>query len=1320
MPDQPIPLHVLTLDALCNELVSGRVVATDDEGGVFQLDEPDTRSLFEWYRGNRAKWDKQNTKTDVEALVDGLGSPAPELDEVGTAAGSEEPKVLHLKSIRAHRFAGLHRYCAPDAPPPEFYFEFERPLTVIEGMNGAGKTSILSAICWCLNGYVLRSQRKPETAEELVALAIGEQTEMEEGGSCEHDMSCITPVPPEEVLASLNGEKLPLDTWVELTFTDDEGNELTPVRRSLTRTSSGRIKIEPPDLSPLGLDPVSYEVGSRLPGLIPYIQVGSPSDLGSAVAELTGLAPLLDLADHARKSKSKLEGDLVQDRRGEIQVIDGEFLRQRNLLGELVLESPAIAPEVDVAEIAPETVSDEELNALAEYFDQQEAQTFEEARSILGEELDPAAPEVRDDLAQNVGPALGYLATEVVQRLPSISRLEALSALSSEEIAEAEELLRKLKAEAEEVVKLDQQPEVAVRERLYARIANWLRDLPQVPATVQECPVCQSVLTGKMDPITDKAISDSIEQYLAVDSSHLENTIEAWEQSAVAALASELPQPLRDEVGKDLPQEPADLLQEGWGTELFDHGAFTGSLAPLKLAAAELCARYLADVTPLGEPAEVDLPDCMGHDEGGFRQAADRLLRAIAFARWAADETADCDAARDRVIGSVAASQATLPSADREVEDWTLSDRLVALDRLVRTASPLRQAAEYVATMNEKLTQRREKEDRIELYGRAAEAVEPLLQLGDLVEQQVNSLVGALGTETLEWRRQLYSPAYVGAPEVARADVESDGSLHIDAAVGGTRASALHISNASDLRATLLAFLLAFWKHLLDTRGGLSLLLLDDPQELLDPCNLRRMAATVPLIAQSGGRPIVTTNSVAFRRMLLREAGRALGGDRVEQCSIHPLNAQRSCVHLGCFAEDVDKKRKAFEDPASENAPQPARDYVNSLRIYLDAQLTDLLDETVPTLPNMPTLADLVNAVRARRASGSEAFAGPVFGTLVSDPTLDPTGPFVSLMNESHHGRSHQITYAHVLAAADDCRRVRQLVDQAHEEYLRWLRRDPPEPADARPAAPDAVEFPEMTVPLIEDLAAFTVDRAPTGLSLSEDAFDYHLLGGSGLYVIASNNFGFAAPYNCRAVVDVSDGFVEDGRLVIALHRSKAYARRLIRDIGNPRMIVLSSEDEDPRRRPPAVILPANEVTLLKVVGVLFSDEEVHPRPSEEAQAVGSCRLLEDVEAAYRVQGISALPLALPGQIVLGGDGLRPDELAAHEGKLVALDTSEGAALKRVGDAVADLAHVRQFESVGGRGSSMVVRTEDVEGPVGSLPLLYGARLVLGVIYGST
>lgn len=154
-PTKPTPLIAHTLETLCDELVSGRAIVLDEAGRIFQLASPRARAIFNWYCGNREKWEQNNRKEDVEATVDAMLEPPPSLPATQVATGAGTNRVIHLKSVRIHRFAGIQKYGTVDSPPPDFYFVFEKPLTLIHGENGAGKTSLLSAITWCLTGMAL-------------------------------------------------------------------------------------------------------------------------------------------------------------------------------------------------------------------------------------------------------------------------------------------------------------------------------------------------------------------------------------------------------------------------------------------------------------------------------------------------------------------------------------------------------------------------------------------------------------------------------------------------------------------------------------------------------------------------------------------------------------------------------------------------------------------------------------------------------------------------------------------------------------------------------------------------------------------------------------------------------------------------------------------------------------------------------------------------------------------------------------------------------------------------------------------------------------
>ena len=188
--DRPTPIYSHTLETLCNELVSGRGVIVDEDETVFQLTTRQERAVFEWYRDHRDKWAKNVIRADVEGITDSIKKTPPDLPETVTADTSDRTKIFHLKSITAHRFAGIHKFKGPQNPPKDFYFDFNKPCHLIQGRNASGKTSLLSAICWCLCGYIYRPQRSPETIMNTISLETdGDGVDDDDSNAVTYDMS---------------------------------------------------------------------------------------------------------------------------------------------------------------------------------------------------------------------------------------------------------------------------------------------------------------------------------------------------------------------------------------------------------------------------------------------------------------------------------------------------------------------------------------------------------------------------------------------------------------------------------------------------------------------------------------------------------------------------------------------------------------------------------------------------------------------------------------------------------------------------------------------------------------------------------------------------------------------------------------------------------------------------------------------------------------------------------------------------------------------------------------------------------------------------
>jgi hypothetical protein len=296
---------------------------------------------------------------------------------------------------------------------------------------------------------------------------------------------------------------------------------------------------------------------------------------------------------------------------------------------------------------------------------------------------------------------------------------------------------------------------------------------------------------------------------------------------------------------------------------------------------------------------------------------------------------------------------------------------------------------------------------------------------------------------------------------------------------------------------------------------------------------------------------------------------------------------------------------------------------------------------------------------------------------------------------------------------------LRTAIEDVHQQFRLYRWREPLSAAGAgvgnvvplRPMA--SLSF---SVPLCPDIAAF-VGSPPDGGS--QEIINDHLDGSwfeeKALYYIRGDTLGFAIPSGSVAIVDAEPYPGRDQNLVIARHSSQVFARRLIKSPGSIG-VSLAAQLPDPRSPRPSLTFDESKLRLHRIVGAVFTDMPP-PVGGNEAGLVPEVPELLQVAIAYRVKEDSAIPLALPGQIILGGAELNASQLDLWEGRLVAVNLADGSSvLKRVGRRLpGGLASLRQFETIGGLGSSIVISTEDVEGS--DVPVMVSARRVIGVLF---
>ncbi|SNS40780.1 AAA domain-containing protein [Granulicella rosea] len=1292
------PLHLYTLEILLTDLVSGRSIITSN-GVPFAFESDETRSALEWYRKKGQKvWLANINVPSTEELVDTIQQKPIELANLPFTSDSSSRRRLRLKRVEAHRFAGLHKFGTPSAPPQRFLFEFKTDLTLFEGRNGSGKTSLLNAIVWALTGELLRPQREPETAADFECSFASDSAE---GEATTHKISAVTPLP--HAMNHRPGSTVLADTWVELTFEDEEGRLLPPIRRSQSRSRLGKLQETAPDFTALRVDPIALRLGTVMPGLLSLIRVGSESELGRAVAQLTGLSALVDLADHVRRSRNKIKTDLVKLKVNEINQIDSEYRTAMSDFAAAVACIPEHTPPQGVPEPSDENAA-AALLEIAAYFEAEKLSIFQSARLILGQRFDPSNPQSLGDLEKNVGRAVERASRP--QDLECAKRLGALRRVTEVELEASEERLRELLAEGVTLFELASDPSLAARTRLYARIAAWLVEHPEHTNGDSACVVCGLEISEAVDQVSGRLVTKHLQEAHA-NAELFSLTLKRWAVAAQGELMRTLPEPLRSETTRSLPSHPCDLLRAALIEELFNYEPLLGVLANLKEQTAIAFDEAVKNRAPLYDAPNLTLPE-------GCELLEDTLKRldlAMRFARWRHSNDALVMKVLAEVLGKVL--------GDDSPGKQSLVSKLLKLDSLVKATKPISDVLVQCERLKRCVARRRAAELRLSAYAIADRALGQVAEIGRLADEQVEGLRRTLSGRASGWRSRIYLGAFPGtAQELVDTPMGRNGELGLSVRVGGVSAPAEHVSNASALRASLVGFFFAFWEHVLKQRGGITTLLLDDPQELLDDENRDRFASALAEVVAAGAQLVVTSYDARFCLRITRlviPAG-------ISHFGVYPATEIQSTIRLCEPLPELEKRRKLFD--ADHNDEECARNYADACRVFLEAKLGDLFDDPAhaawATANRDPTLVTFVQRLRPLVRAGSEGmFNQHVFQRFATHAALSEGSPVTLLMNKAHHGRRHEIRAADVAICADELSDLLEIVEEMYEECLRWKRRD--RPKDENPnlvlapltliASADA----GTNIPIWPSLAA-SVRHDSGGSQEPLELLDPGVLQNKSAFVLRRPNFGFAAPIGSIALVEAIDGPAADRRLVIARVANAIYARRLIRGATSP-ILGLTAEVPDPRTRTPkTVMIHQNAVALHQVVGIIF-DHSLKVQPgSDEAVQVDVDDVLKRVEIAFRIVDESAVPLALAKQVVLGGENIELSNLAQYEGKLVAVALDDGSGIfKRLGPALpGSLNHLRQFESIGGLGASQLLAVGKTASGFRSV---VQARAILGVLY---
>jgi len=917
--------------------------------------------------------------------------------------------------------------------------------------------------------------------------------------------------------------------------------------------------------------------------------------------------------------------------------------------------------------------------------------------------------------------AAGYcFSGAALKGLPSIQLSSKLGDVTAEDMTAAEDLLVKIEAEARTLVAHLADAGRADRMRLYGLVAKWHEAAhPGRPFT--DCPVCERDLNEAgaipMDALLDRSVAAALNQARTADAAILKTAAE-WERDTKQSLRGRLPATLRPFVEQSVPDDLAALYEAALSKEVFGMPEFPAMLKKMAPGIATLCRAAWKDAPQRAPLPGVDIPSMIPDNEN-LRAAMTNIRRAIQLARYRAEHSEFAKTAMTGVLRT-------------DEPETNLAANLRSINGQLMVLKAYRDAATVFASLRRQLTQIKETCEkwaklkvRIERLARAAKAVEPFVRFPALVHDQVAGLIAALDSQASAWATRMYRAQFLEAPAYAGLDPAKSDGLGLRASQGKHLVEAHHVMNASALRAYLAAFVVALWQQVWNRTGGLTILLMDDPQDLFDPSNVANLASTVPYLVAAQLNPLIVSNDFGFIPAI--EAfvtAYNTGGARYrfETWEFSAVSTSKCTATLAPVADEA-RKRCEHWQKTDVNDVSLARAFVHPVRVRIETKLWDLLASD-PSVLFDPTLNDLLGRIAAARKRGERPFNEEPFQRLLDLPLLRAGALFRDVINKAHHGLADQISPAEADVVRQGYEDVFSAIDACWLAYARFMGRLPAEQAiaDAQKGEPNLtiVILPKKPIAVVGRLAAREVGGALTSVDDATETFDLTTLGDVSLFALRAPTLGLVA-FPGQTLIVSATAEVKNGDFAVVQTPGKTYARRIGIDNTDLARVALETMPSTNPRAPPTHFVQRSSATLHKVVGVLF-DETTTAKSQDEAVALSASPMLAQVVAAARVAGDSAFPVALDGGYVLLG---RPPDLSLLHGRILAVvtkadpaSTDHFAYLKRLGKAMPEAPSVFYLENVGQSGEGEFVQFPVAGGTaVRGVPIVLQHWKVLGSIF---
>ncbi len=1271
-------------------LLAGKSLAwakyKDYKAGSITLDKPEQRRLLEFLLVS----DPDKVAAADESLFAGLFTAwqntghDPATTKIGddAAAGSY---CWRLYRVEASGFGGLTAY---GGKPFDLYVGGHN--WCLEGQNGSGKTSLVSAILWALTGKRIRDHDGPvddcgerEPVENNDGIKIGEWPPL---------ASYPTKI------ADLGKDA---EVWVRLTFQEEGGASAIAFRRVVS-PARGEPQLEKQIDDRLSTALRLAEIGILMPSRLPKIGFGKHNSLTlyEAVKQLTGLDQLATIADGCAAFGAANRRFMKYAKDNGIDKLERAF--SDNMAG-----AAKLAEEFDFALPATrglgENGLDEHLQRAAKAASDAAGQHLTTLKTEIPASLDVATVEGRNAIKTAVSSARGIL-TQGLKTIPLFQAWKALSeAPNDPALKKLSSVLATAKVDLQKG--LDWHARQAADHKLRLKALAAQSFIPALGAD-PSCPLCSSPLDNaekrklarELEELKNNA--DAAERKIADVCRGLQETITASLPAALRNARTTI-DTMDPRLAYVMAMKERFVVEAPFATVLTGIAAVVGDLLDVQ-----------SEALPRFSYPEFQPTDAEPEEVVRLRRDLHALERLFALVQWWSEERLTFVDAWTTLIGQ--------KQEDGTFPDNSIEGKLRLLEQALDQARPLddlskllSQAAKSAKSWTEVMEVQKTREA-------IKDALDPLKSLRALVISETASTIADLsGTmnaicERIRLNERLaYEEAVLGKKEVTVTGSFSAG-IRIDAAL---------VANASWLRAILWSFIFALREQTLRNKGfnPLPLVVLDDPQATFDPRNKRKWAqelvrcANLPATDLFRSQLIVTTHERNFYQMMIDH---------------ERFNAQQGLI--GCVNKisgvatvaNGGELERVYRLAKDSNDDAAAREYIRKVRIYCEDLIKFMLRSISNKVSDM-TLNELKDELKRLGNAHVAPFDRKAFQDVIN--ALNESQKAIQYLNNPHHRDDE--TYGVAEAETVSAYWKKPLLDRIHTAFgvFDTFELYTGEPRTF-PWAKNVIAFPDGYRTQVKSAemfqtgiaaAAKTDGRAGDGAITIEEwsASETVFLPNHEVFQLTAGTLDPVAGVGDLIVVS-NYAKINPRNLVVAVSGGLLLARRYNRPENHSEIVVLTGQAVDPYALPlPIIVQP--DTNFRKIVGTLFTSHLLPVSagdPEHEFVSVPDPSILEKTlkgSRLFKVDGRSAEPIALEGQFLITREKpSRGEAINKLDGRLIVGIDEDGA---------------RYFKRLRCRGTIAILESLNPDGSTAaevlsldgshSLPKIAEAIEVVGVLF---